>query len=415
MKKKDLTAKRVKALKPEEGRRFALDVPDGHVQGLNLVVHPTGRKSWAFRYRFEGKQKRITFEKRYPELSLGEARAEARGYLERLERGEDPAAATTIEESKPDPTLTRVVIAEYLARYVRPRARTAREIGRVLEREAVDRWGGLPVSNIGRADLLRALDGIVDRGSEAMANKTLRVLRRFFSWCVERGYIEASPAAGLKAPSVERSRDRVLTEEELGEVWRASGELGYPNEPLVRLLILTAQRRGEVASMRWRDVDLNAGLWTLPREAVKSGRVHDVPLSPPVVALLAGLPRFTKGDYVLTTTSGEKAVNGFSKAKARIDAEILKAREEAAAGAKVKPPPGWTMHDLRRSAATHMAKANVAPHVLAALLNHSPGRTLGISAVYIRHRYQEERRAALEAWAEHVLALVESVEQREAV
>ena len=252
-----------------------------------------------------------------------------------------------------------------------------------------------------------------------MANRLHATLTRMFGWCVERGIVTASPIAGIRPPSEERSRDRVLTDGELGEVWKASEGLGYPFGALIQLLILTAQRRGEVASMRWRDVDLEASLWKLPKESVKSGRAHDVPLSPPVVELLTGLPRFDRGDFVLTTTSGERPVGGFAKAKARLDKAIIEARKEAAENrgedpSRVEPPPRWTMHDLRRSVATAMAKANVPPHVLASLLNHSPGRTLGISAIYIRHRYLAERREALEKWGEHVLSLIAEVEAADA-
>jgi integrase len=158
--------------------------------------------------------------------------------------------------------------------------------------------------------------------------------------------------------------------------------------------------------MRWQDVDLDKALWSLPKEMTKAGRVHDVPLSDAAVELLKGLPRFDEGDYVFTTTGGAKAINGFSKAKERIDAEILKRRKETAPNAKkVEGIEDWTMHDLRRTAATMMAKADVLPHVLSALLNHTPGSIQGVTHIYNRFRYLEERRAALQAWAEQVTAL----------
>ena len=163
------------------------------------------------------------------------------------------------------------------------------------------------------------------------------------------------------------------------------------------VLILTAQRRSEVAKMRWSDLDLEKGLWTMPAARTKGGRIHDVPLSEPALAILAETGRF-QGDYVFSTTSGQKPVSGYSKAKARIDKAVLNQGAE-----KMAP---WRIHYLRRSAATHMAQANVPPHVLSAILGHSPGRTMGISAVYIRHRYLEERRQALEKWAAYVLDLV---------
>jgi integrase len=167
---------------------------------------------------------------------------------------------------------------------------------------------------------------------------------------------------------------------------------------------LTAQRRGEVSTMRWADMDLEKAIWTLPAEATKPGRVHDVPLSKEVLKILNSLPRFTRGDYVWTTTSGVKPINGFSKQKELIDAAIKAKRKSSGIEKDIAP---WVVHDLRRTAATHMAESGIPPHVLAAILNHTPGSTQGVTSIYNRFRYTEERRAALEAWAKYVLSLTE--------
>jgi integrase len=176
----------------------------------------------------------------------------------------------------------------------------------------------------------------------------------------------------------------------------------------VRLLILTAQRRGELAGMRWENVDLKSCLWTLPKEQTKSGRVHDVPLSRQTVEILRELPRFERGSYVFTTTSGEKPVVGFSKAKRILDREILKRAGQK--GRRLE----YTMHDFRRTAATWLAQHGTPPHVLSAVLNHSPGAQQGVTAIYNRYRYSEERREALERWAEYVASLGKAKAQRRA-
>ncbi|MDA2928726.1 tyrosine-type recombinase/integrase [Acidobacteria bacterium AH-259-O06] len=281
-------------------------------------------------------------------------------------------------------------------------------------------WKRRNITDIRRADVLRLLDAISDRGAPAMANKTLSVAKRLFNWCLERGLIEISPVAPVKAPNKERSRDRVLTDAELADIWTATEGLGYPMGPFYRFLILTAQRRGEVAEPEWQDVNLERALWTLPPEKTKPGRVHDVPLSGAALELLEGLPRFEKGNYVFTTTGGERPISGFSKAKAAFDAKILEqrckdARETRQHPNKVKGMADWTIHDLRRTAATWMAGAGVPPHVLSALLNHSPGTAQGVTSIYNRFRYVEERREALEKWAEHVLALVEKPTEKSQV
>jgi integrase len=200
----------------------------------------------------------------------------------------------------------------------------------------------------------------------------------------------------LKPGDDHEDRERVLDPSELLEVWTVAGALGYPFGPLMQLLILTAQRRGEVATMQWKDIDLDRALWTLPKPKTKARRSHDVPLSSHAVAVLKELPRFTKGDYVFTTTSGEKPVNGFSKVKVRIDSQTT------------KPIEDWVMHDLRRTAATLMAKAGVQPHVLTKILNHSaPASKLAspILKIYNRYEYLEEKRQALEAWGQYVGSL----------
>ncbi|MDA2927999.1 integrase arm-type DNA-binding domain-containing protein [Acidobacteria bacterium AH-259-G07] len=410
MKKQSLTAKQVQYMKPDPERR--LEVPAGPPDGLYMVVQPSGTKSWAFRYRWKGRPKKLTLGKRYPDLSLAAARAEAEAALAQLRQGIDPTMAKA-EEGQAEPDTFSQVVREFVERYAK-RNKTWSETERILNHEAVSKWKKRPIQEINRADILRLLDGIMDRGADVMANRTHAALGKLFNWAVERGIIESSPMAGIRPPGKEKSRDRVLSPDELAEVWRATKGLGFPLCPFFRLLILTAQRRSEVANMNWEDVNLEADLWTLPSTATKAGRVHDVPLSLAALEILESLPRFA-GPYIFTTTGGEKPINGFSKAKARMDAEILRRRQEATEKAGLEPSQvkgigNWTIHDIRRTAATDMAKAGVPPHVLAALLNHTPGRTMGISAIYIRHRYAEERRQALETWAEYVISLTKAKE-----
>lgn len=409
MKNEGLTAKQVQHMKADPTRR--IEVPAGPPTGLYLVVHPSGSKAWAFRYRYRGRTRKLTLGQPYPETTLAAARAEAESKLEELENDIDPATTQAIEIQQQTPDGVKAVADEWLKRHVKPNAgRSHDEFDRLLKKEVLPLWKDKLITEISRPDVLRVLDTIVDREAPILANKVLAVMKSWFSWTVERGYIASSPAAELSPPSKIVSRDRVLDPAELVEVWKVSDALGYPVGPFIHFLILTAQRRGEVADMRWRDVDLDGALWTLPKEATKAGRIHDVPLSDAAVELLKNLPRFTKGDYIFTSTSGEKAINGFSKAKERIDAATLKHRKETAALAgadvdKVKNLAAWTMHDLRRTAATLMAKSGVPPHVLAAILNHTPGSTQGVTHIYNRFRYSEERRAALQDWADYVLSL----------
>jgi integrase len=219
-----------------------------------------------------------------------------------------------------------------------------------------------------------------------------------------------SPAAGIELPTQEQARDRVLTDDELRWFWQACDEIGWPFGPFAKLLLLTAQRRDEVAGMEQIEVDLAKRVWTIPARRAKNGRVHEVHISDAALSALRTLPRI--GERLVLTTDGEKPIAGFSNAKRRLDAAMLKARARASLGLPVangKPLPAeiphWTLHDLRRTAATGMARLNFPPHVVDKVLNHASGTIRGVAAIYNRFEYRDERRAALDAWGRYVAAL----------
>ena len=197
-----------------------------------------------------------------------------------------------------------------------------------------------------------------------MANLLLAHIKRLFNWAVEEDLIPASPAADIKPPSPKSERDRVLTDGELYRIWHACNQLGQPFGPLIQLLILTAQREGEVAAMRWSDLDLDKGVWTLTGEQTKAKRAHLIPLSYATVQVLRTVPRIADCDLVFpaTRTGNARPVSGFSKVKVRLD--------------KLCGVPDWTFHDLRRTAATGLAQLKIAPHVTEKIINHTGTRTL---------------------------------------
>jgi integrase len=260
-------------------------------------------------------------------------------------------------------------------------------------------WRRRPIASISRRDVLDLIEGIVSRGAEVQANRTLARLRALLNWAIEKDRVAASPIARMKLPTQEKTRDRVLSDDELRWLWQACEEAGWPFGPLVKLLILTAQRRNEVAGMTWAEVDFAKGLWTIPRHKAKNDRVHEVQLSEAAIAVLRSLPRI--GDGLVFTTTGETAVSGFSKSKRRLDAAMLRAKRLELGAHNGDAIPGWTLHDLRRTAATGMARLNFPPHVVDKVLNHVSGAIRGVAAVYIRFAYLDERRAALEAWGRY--------------
>jgi integrase len=345
-------------------------------------------------------------------LDLATARTRAREALQRVSLGQDP-----VQEKKqakvtplPDASRTQVsrVVEQFLDRHARAntKPRTAEETERLFRLHVLPTWGGRKVEDITRADVIELLDGIVDQGSPIAANRTLAATRKLFNWCVERSIIPVSPCTGVQLPTPEKSRDRILSDHELRLVWRAAEQVGWPFGPLVQLLILTGQRRDEVARMRWSEIRENGTLWTIPGDRTKNGVVHDVPLSKPAQQLLNVLPRMAGAEYVFTTT-GSTPVSGYSNAKERLDSVILQLAQEAAEadGKAVDQVQPWRLHDIRRTVASGMARLGQPVHVIEAVLNHRSGTISGIAAVYNRYSYYSEKRQALDDWSAVVITL----------
>ena len=252
------------------------------------------------------------------------------------------------------------------------------------------------------------------------ANRTLARLKTFFSWALDEDLIDNDPTARVRRRVKETARDRALSDDEIRLFWAGCDKLGWPFGPIFKLLLLTAQRRDEVGTMEWAELDAPATRrWTIPREKAKNDRAHEVHLSELAVEIIRELPKIsrTRADGTgsepspcLFTTNGERPVSGFSKAKERLEkhtVQLLRAEFEEAGKDPTKAEiEGWILHDLRRTAATGMARLNIAPHVVDRILNHVSETIRGVAAVYNRHAYLEERKAALEAWGRYVESLV---------
>lgn len=390
--KRHLTAIAVERMKPPaEGRAEYFDTV---LPGFCLRVTDKGKKTWTLVYRFGGRLTRLTLG-RYPVLKLDEAREVARQLLQALERGENPAEMRRQEEAEKEETRRNTVasvVDEFIERYAKPKNRRWADTRRVFENHVLPRWGNRPITAIGKRDVVELLDAVMDRGTPYMANHVLASVRKLFNWAAERGIIEVSPCVYIKAPAKVVSRDRVLGDDEIKRVWKAATAMDYPFGPLVKLLLTAAQRRDEVATMRWSEIDFDAAMWTIPRDKTKSGRAQEVPLSALALKLVKALPR-QSGPYLFSTLGGERPVSGHSKAKAKID-ELSEVTE-------------WRLHDLRRTAATNMARLGVPTSTISRVLNHAES---GVTAIYDRHSYLPEKRKALEAWAERLEELVREEE-----
>jgi integrase len=316
--------------------------------------------------------------------------------------------------------------ARFIDKYAKVnQARSWRETEGVINRDLVPKFGATPLTAIEDADLVELIETLGERGPSA-ALKGYKALRQIFAYAVdkERRHLPASknPMAGIKPPAKMGKRERTLSDAELRLVWLAAGGLGWPFGPIVRLLILTGQRRDEVAGMSWAEISRDEAQWLLPGERSKNGLPNLVPLSDAAMAIVNELPVIKPirkpGDKrpdprLLFTTTGETAVSGFSKVKVRLDASMLdlmkKEAAEAGAGedelAALAVEP-WTLHDLRRTLATGCQRLGFPVEVTEAVINHISGTRAGIVGVYQTYRYEKEKRAALEAWSLHVTKAV---------
>jgi integrase len=383
-----LTARTIETIKPGAERR---EIADRHMPGLYLVLQPSGAKSWAVRYRHAGTPRKHTLGS-YPAIDLKSARSLAGKALRAVAEGRDPGREK-VQERTAKPDSVEAVARQFVERHCKRsnRPRTATETQRLLDLHVLLRWRGRLVRDITRRDVLDLLDRVVDGGKPIAANRTLAAIRKMFNWAVARDIIAASPCVGVKPPTTERPRDRVLTDPELRAVWQAAHKIGGPFGALVQLLILTGQRRDEVAGMRWSEIDLEGCRWTLAPERVKNNRPHEIPLSEPAIAILTALPRI--GNQFVLTSTGKAPSSGYSKGKRRLDALL--------------PPdmPDWRLHDLRRTVASGLARLGVNLPVIEKVLNHTSGSFAGIVGVYQKHEFSKEKRLALDAWGAFVAGL----------
>lgn len=421
---KSLTAPAIEKMKPGPVRR---EIPDARMPGLYLIIQPTGTKSWAVRYRYGGRSRKLTLGG-YPALDLVKARKRASDALTAASDGKDPASlkmkdreAARLAERDLFSELAKDFILKKLRRNER---RTWRETASLLGLRAIPdkpdefelvrkaddkkgrgrkrtrdglayRWRNRTVHDITKRDVSDELDAL----APIMANRTLSALKNMFGWLIERGVLTSSPVAGMKPPTKEETRERVLTDDEIKLLWKATDDTGYPFGPFAKLLLLTAARRDEVAGMTDRELDLDAKTWTIPKERAKNNEEHIIPLSDAAVAVIESLPRIAGKDRLLFTMTGVTPISGFSKSRAALQVKM----REHADGEEVEH---WTFHDLRRTAASGMAKLNIPPHVIEAVLNHRTGTIRGVARVYNRNTYEPEKRIALDTWSRHIERLI---------
>lgn len=372
------------------------EVWDSAIPGFGVRITSKGARSFVLLYRHHGHLRRWTLG-RYPSLTLAKARKMASDALTILEAGRDPQ---TVQEAQTHdfPETLETFFTTYCDH--QNKASTAAETRRNMTATFLEPWRRKSLADIGRADVIAITDDLMATGRPSAARHAHAHARKFFAWCIERGLLEASPMAGLKPPVRAKNRARALSLAELAQVYRSAHQLGYPFGTIVKLLILTGQRRGEVAGMEWAEFDKPSKTWTIPSERTKNGRAHALPLGPLARRIVRTTPRLSANFAFPARGNDDTTFSGWSKAKAQID-EL--------AGVK-----DWTLHDLRRSTATRLASLGVAPHIVERILNHAGGTFAGVAGVYNRFEYTDEMRAALRTWEKHLLAEIKKSARRSA-
>jgi len=426
-----LTERKIGKLATENGRKDRLIFDDAQ-RGLAVRVTESGGRTYLCQYTLHGHKWRVPLGA-CSAVPLFNAREAAAAVMGDVAKGRNPAAerkeaaaAERLRRTRNRLTL-RVLIDDWNRLHLAGRRQSyAAEAVRALHSAFADHLDDA-AEDLDRAAVVRALDALRRRHKRkdrdgaalpkgaAMTGRTAAYGRAAFAWAVKRGGVHVNPFASLPIVKSVAKRERVLSDGEIAEIWRASGDAATPYGTIVRLLILNGQRRGEVAGMTWGEISDDLETWTIPGERTKNGVVHTVPLSTAARDLIrATLPkgaesRPANGSLVLPGAIGTPFA-GWSKAKRALDKAIVEARVEATAKGGTRAPllTPWSIHDLRRTVATGLQRLGVRLEVTEAVLNHISGSRGGIAGVYQRHDWAAEKRAALAAWAAHVAAIAES-------
>jgi integrase len=409
MTKQTLTDRTLKSLKPNEK---PYDRWDSVVRGLGIRVMGSGVKTFVLATRFPGGGK---YTRRslggYGELTLEQARDKARDWLALIRKGVDPQVD---EERRKREQLRRqentfLAVCEEFIRDKLPSERKGREVERDLRRELIPVWGPRPITEIAPYDVRQIVKVVKDRGTPYQAHNILGHVKRLFGWAIDQQAfgIETSPCDRLKPKAIigkKKPRQRILFDPELRAFWKAAGGLGYPYGPLFQLLALTGQRKSVVAEAQWSEFDLKQKLWTVPAERMKADAAHVVPLPDDAIVVLESLPRFRKGEHLFSTTFGTKPVNGFSKAKVRLDRVMLsELRKNSDDPEKVTLAP-FVLHDVRRTMRTGLSALPVPDLVRELVIAHTKP---GLHKVYDQYAYVSEKRHALELWVARLRTIVD--------
>ena len=427
--RKALSASAIKEATPKAKRYAISDV--GH-PGLRVVIYPSGKKSFVWRYkRASGQDLALVLGPAAGAgaLTVSQARDAAGEARRQRALGNDPVESRRIERANQAARIAAAeresrrkdaVVPAVLARYYRDKVnamKSAPELKRLLTKELAP-WAKRRIDSIDRADAIKLIDDIKDRGTPVLANRARAAARTFFGWAIDKALIDENPFERTKPVVREVQRKRFLSDNEISIFWRATEQMDWIWQAFFRLLILTGQRRDEVAECPWSEIDLHGAVWTLPEARTKNKREHFVPLAPSVTAILRGMPKVQiateangttklENSPLVLTTTGTTPISGFSGAKEKLDRTMKKitlsdAKKHGHDPVVIAP---WRIHDLRRSVAAGMRRIGISMDITEKTLNHVSGAFAGIVGNYQVDELLPDRRRALELWAAHVEGL----------
>ena len=383
--RKTLTHANVEALKPPSSGQ--IDYWDTRTPGFGVRVSMGGAKSWILMYRRGGRKRRLVLG-RFPEMGLADARLSARGHLGDIARGADPAQERVAAKAAE----TFGELAElYLERhaFVHKRPRSAHEDVLMLNADLLPAWRNRKLLEIKRKDVIALLDEIMRRGAPIHANRVRGLISVMFNFAIGRDLIEYNPAHKVPRPAPERTRDRVLTDDELRRLWVALHQEPLHVAAFFKLALLLAARKSELLGMAWSEVDRSTGWWTIPAARAKNNLSHRVPLGPMALDLLRSLNAMHDEQWVFP---GGRV----GRSQAQTQGWVQRIRQNAGL-------EDFRLHDLRRTAASNLTSLGIPRLVVSKLLNHAEG---GVTRIYDRHSYDAEKRAALLRWEERLSELV---------
>ncbi|MER9965562.1 integrase arm-type DNA-binding domain-containing protein [Mesorhizobium sp. M0060] len=407
-----LTELQLKNAKPSTDKA-QYEIKDGKIAGLFVRISKES-KTFVLKYRHEGRSLRFTIG-RYPDISLLEARNKAQEARTHVAKGLDPQAVKKKEKRK---------LADRVDALVGQFIEAVREgdgfdkkwdswklVERSLKEYLVSQYGTRSVHHVTKADIKSALKRIVAMGHPQAANTAFWYIRAFFNWCRKEDVIAVSPCDGLDNPAPIKTRERVVSDAELAAIWKgcepAPDDVGYPFGSIVKLLILTGQRRTEVAAMRWSELNLDEGNWEISGDRTKNENATTIPLPTLAIDILRRVPKIKDSPFVFPARGNKDShFSGYAKGKKRLDDNT--AIDE-------KPLENWTLHDLRRTLATNLGERQVPPHVIEHILNHSAASMTGVAKIYNRYAYGKEKREALQLWADQIEGLLKQAAEGHAL